>query len=159
MFVALRQQTSLQKIRKAVAYLLEQHPITHLSAHSLKAGPGGKTIVWIADDGDFVDVVEHPGQPGIRVVMEQIFGEFTTESGRTVPDLRSPAPGLAIDREIRGGYPVLKGTRLPFDAVSSLTRDGLTDAEIIEIYPTATGEGISGARRFAEMIERSTKAA
>jgi uncharacterized protein (DUF433 family)/DNA-binding transcriptional MerR regulator len=159
MFVALRQQTSLQKVRKAVAYLLEQHPVTHLSAHSLKAGPGGKTIVWIADDGDFVDVVEHPGQPGIRVIMEQIFGEFTTEFGRMVPDLRVPAPGLAIDREIRGGYPVLKGTRLPFDAVSSLVSDGLTDAEIIEIYPTATPEGISGARRFAEMIESSAPAA
>ena len=103
--------------------------------------------------------MEHPGQSGIRVVMEQIFGEFTTESGRKVPDLRTPAPGLAIDREIRGGYPVLKGTRLPFDAVSSLARDGLTDAEIIGIYPTATREGILGARRFAEMIESNTPAA
>lgn len=159
MFVSLRQRTSLQKIRRAVAYLVEQHPATHLSAHSLRAGPGGRTIVWIADDGDFVDVVEHPGQPGIRVVMEQVFSEFMTEDGRKVPDLRVPAPGLTIDREIRGGYPVLQGTRLPYDAVSSLAADGLTDSEIIEIYPTATPEGIAGAKQFAEMIESNTAAA
>lgn len=159
MFVHLRQRTSLQKIRKAVAYLLEQHPETHLSAHNLKAGPGGRTIVWIADDGDVIDVVERPGQPGIRVVMEQIFGQFSTEDGRMVPDLRTPAPGLSIDREIRGGYPVLKGTRLPYDAVASLSSDGLTDAEIIEIYPTATSEGIAGARQFAEMIDTNVPAA
>lgn len=159
MFVLLRQDTSLQKIRKAVSYLVEQHPETHLSTHRLKASPGGKTIVWIADDGDIIDVVEHPGQRGIRVVMEEIFGSFDTEDGRTVPDLRTPAPGLEIDRDIRGGYPVLEGTRLPYDAVSSLLHDGLSASEIIAIYPTATPNGIDGARRFAEMIASNTSAA
>lgn len=159
MFVALRQKTSLQKIRKAVGYLQAQHPDTHLSLHKLKAGPGGKTIVWISEDGDFVDVVEHPGQPGIKVVMEQVFGEFQTEDGRTVPDLRMPARGVTIDREVKGGYPVLEGTRLPFDAISSLAEDGLNDDEIIAIYPTATPTGIAGAKEFASMIHRNDTAA
>lgn len=159
MFVALRQQTSLQRIRKAVAYLQAQHPDTHLSLHKLKAGPGGKTIVWIPEDGDFVDVVEHPGQPGIKVVMEHVFGVFQTEDGRVVPDLRTPAAGVTIDREVKGGYPVLEGTRLPFDAVSSLAEDGLSDDEIIAIYPTATPAGIAGAKELASMIERNDQAA
>lgn len=159
MFVNLRRQTSLQKIRRAVRYLRTEHPETHLSTHHLKASPDGRTIVWIAEDGDVVDVVEHPGQAGIKVVMERIFGEFLTEDGRMVPDLSTPAPGLAIDEGVRGGYPVLAGTRLPFDDVASLIRDGLTNHEIIAIYPTATPEGIAGARQFAEMIEENIRAA
>lgn len=152
MFVSLRQKSSLQRIRKAVSFLREQHPETHLSAHSLKASPTGTTIVWLSDDGDYIDVVERPGHPGFRVVMEQIFRSFTTEDGRLVPDLSEPAPGVTIDEQVRGGYPVLAGTRLPFDAVASLAEDGLTDDEIFALYPTATHEGIAGARKFAYLV-------
>jgi uncharacterized protein (DUF433 family)/DNA-binding transcriptional MerR regulator len=154
MFVGLRQVTSLQKIRKAVALLHREHPDTHLSAHALRAVPGGRTIVWLTEEGDYVDVVEHPGQPGIPVVMEQVFGAFTTQDGRLVPDLRTPAPGLSLDPGVRGGFPVLEGTRLPYDEVAGLVRDGLDAAEIRRIYPSATTEGIAGAREFADAVDR-----
>lgn len=155
MFVRLRQKTSLQRIRRAVSWLRKNHPSTHLSAHKLKADPAGSTIVWLADDGDYVDVVEHPGHPGFPVVMEQIFRAFRTEDGRLVPDLAEPAAGVSIDTEVRGGYPVLTGTRLPYEAVASLADDGLTDAEIISLYPTATPDGITGARKFARLVAES----
>lgn len=152
MFVLLRQRTSLQRIRRAVDWLRENHPSTHLSAHRLKADPTGSTIIWLSDEGDYVDVVEHPGHPGFPVVMEHIFRSFTTEDGRYVPDLAQPAQGVVIDTEVRGGYPVLAGTRLPYDAVASLSEDGLTDAEIISLYPAATHDGITGARELAHLV-------
>ncbi len=152
-YVLLRQQTSLQRIRKAVQYLKETHPDTHLSSHLLKVAPGGRTIVWMSDDGEYVDVVERPGQQGIRVVMQAIFGEFETDSGRVVPDLSEPAPGLSIDIDTRAGFPVLAGTRLPFNTISSLSRDGVRDEDIIEMYPSATPRGIAGANQFAKLIE------
>ncbi|PKQ25046.1 MAG: hypothetical protein CVT64_11940 [Actinobacteria bacterium HGW-Actinobacteria-4] len=157
-FVRLRHSTSLQKIRRAVSYLREEYPETHLSGQNLRAYSGGKSIVWIADDGEFIDVVEKPGQPGIKVVMEEIFQEFKTDSGRLVPDLATPAPGLSIDMHVRGGFPVLAGTRLPFNAVSSLVRDGLGEAEVRALYPSATSEGILGAVRFADLIEANEAA-
>jgi len=159
MFVLLRQRTSLQRIRKAVSFLRDQHPESHLSAHSLKASPRGRTIVWLSDDGDYIDVVERPGHPGFRVVMDEIFRPFVTEDGRSVPDLHEPAPGVTIDGDVRSGYPVLAGTRLPFDAVSSLAEDGLTDEEIVALYPTATHVGIAGALEFAHLVARTTTAA
>ncbi len=155
MFVRLRQRTSLQRVRRAVAHLRDAHPDTHLSAHRLKADPHGRTIVWLSPDGDYVDVVEKPGQPGFPVIMEEVFREFTTDDGRRVPDLTEPAKGLVIDEGVRGGYPVLAGTRLPFDAVASLAADGLADEEIAALYPTATPAGIAGAKELAALVAGS----
>jgi uncharacterized protein (DUF433 family) len=159
MFVKLRQATSLQRIRRAVAHLREQHPEFHLSAHQLKADPSGRTIVWLSEDGDYVDVVERPGQPGFPVVMEEVFRAFTTEDGRTVPELAEPATGLVIDEAVRSGYPVLAGTRLPYDAVASLAADGLSDDEIVALYPSATPNGIRGAVELARLLDGQTSAA
>jgi uncharacterized protein (DUF433 family)/DNA-binding transcriptional MerR regulator len=157
MFVALRQQKSLQSIRRAVAEVLKRRPETHPSGHRLQAA--GASIIWITEDGQYVDVVESPGQGAIKVVMDQIFGEFRTEDGRWVPDLHTPAKGLSISPDVRSGYPVLDGTRLPYDQVASLAADGLTDTEIINIYPSATPQGIAGAREFSELVEQGTRAA
>jgi len=157
-FVKLRRSTSLQKIRRAVGYLREMHPDTHLSRQSLRAYPGGESIVWISDDGEYIDIVEKPGQLGIKVVMEEIFEAFRTDAGRIVPDLSTPAIGLSIDMHVRGGFPVLAGTRLPFNAVSSLARDGLNEAEIRALYPSATPAGIAGAVSFASLVEANEAA-
>ena len=157
MFVQLRGETSLQRIRKAVSWLQKRHPDTHLSAHRLRAHPGGRSIVWISADGDYFDVVEHPGQAGIRVVMDDIFRPFTTSAGWRVPDLAQPAPGVEVDPEIRGGYPVMEGTRIPFNVIASLAAEGLTVAEIVDLYPTVSPNAINGAVSFADLVRSSSR--
>lgn len=156
MFVQLRGKTSLQRIRKAVSWLEEQHPRTHLSTHQLQASPQGKTIVWISADGDYFDVVERPGQAGIAVVMEDIFAPFTTAKGRVVPGLNEPAPGVSIDVEVRGGYPVIAGTRVPFDIIAGLHEDGLSGASIRSLYPSVPIEAVKGASQLAEVVARAS---
>ncbi len=152
MFGQLREELSLQKIRKAVTWLQEHHPETHLSAHSLKAEPGGQSIVWISEDGEYVDVVRHPGQQGITVVMEDVFASFVSARGKTVPDLREPAAGLRVDPGVRGGYPVIEGTRIPYDVVEGLRADGVPGWEIIQLYPGVASKAIAGAEQFAELV-------
>ena len=56
MFVRLRRDTSLQKVRRAVDMLRKYAPDSHLSTHRMKSA--GRTIVWLTDDGEFVDLVE-----------------------------------------------------------------------------------------------------
>lgn len=160
MFVKLRGQTSLQRIRKAVAWLQDRHPRTHLSSHSLQALPGGKSIVWISDEGDFFDVVERPGQTGIHVVMEDIFREFKSPNSKhTVPNLERPAPGLIVDPGVRGGIPVLEGTRIPYNVVAGLRADGLELSDIAEFYPNVTALEVRGALSFATMVQQVSGAA
>jgi len=153
--VRLRNETSLQRVRRSVAHLQLVAPQTHLSSHNLKSA--GRTIVWLTEDGDYVDTVEHPGQPGIRVVMEEVFKSFTTVDGRRVPDLHTPAQGLSIDDEVRGGYPVVAGTRIPYDTVASLAEDGLSDGDIIDLYPSVTADGIYGAIELAEIVAQAER--
>lgn len=151
--VRLRRETSLQRVRRAVAHLQQVAPDAHLSAHTLKSA--GRTIVWLTEDGDYIDTVEQPGQPGIRVVMEEVFASFETADGRKVPDLTAPAPGLSINDEVRGGYPVLEGTRIPYDTVAGLIHDGLTEDDVIALYPTATVGGIHGAVELSDLVDQA----
>ncbi len=154
MFVYLREETSLQRIRRGVAWLQATRPDTHLSTHRLKTGPRGKTIVWISPEGDFFDVVEHPGQQGIPVVMEAVFSRFVTRTGRPVPELATPTPGVEVDPQIRGGYPVVAGTRIPYHVVAGLKADGVDAADIAKLYPGVRPEGVDGAVEFAELVAK-----
>lgn len=156
MFVKLRSDVSLQRIRKAVAWLNEAHPETHLSAHQLKAIKGEQTIVWISDRGDYFDVVRHPGERGFEVVMQSIFGEFRTERGRVVPDLSMPAQGIAVDREIRGGYPVAVDTRVPYSVLAGLAADGLDEESIRKLYPGVAPDSVAGAKQLAGLVADMT---
>lgn len=155
MFVRLRSDTSLQRIRKAVAWLEKHHPDTHLSRHKMEAQPGGRTIVWISRDRDYFDVVEQPGQAGIQIVMGDLFDEFKTATGRRVPDLMTPAPGVTVDPGVRGGFPVMSGTRVPFNIIARLHADGLEPAEIRELYPGIHARDVVGAAELAELVAQN----
>jgi uncharacterized protein (DUF433 family) len=157
MFTKLREAVSLQKIRKAVTYLGDNHPSTHLSAHRLAARPGGRSVVWISNDGDYFDIVERPGQTGFKVVMDDIFGSFRVGPDRNVPDFGNPAAGITIDSEVRGGYPVAEGTRIPYHVVAGLRRDGLTDDQIRELYPSVSVHSIQGAYALGQMVDTSVQ--
>jgi uncharacterized protein (DUF433 family)/DNA-binding transcriptional MerR regulator len=160
MFARLREEISLQKVRKAVAYVESQLPEgAHISEEQIRALPGGGSAVWISKDGEYVDVVEHPGQSGFRVLMEDIFRSFVTHSGREVPDLLHPAPGLVIDPAVRGGAPVAEGTRITYDRLATLRQDGLTVDEVRELYPWVSAESVNGATEFAHRVEELARVA
>jgi uncharacterized protein (DUF433 family) len=156
MFVQLREQLSLQKVRRAVQWLEQRFPETHLSAHRLKALPGGVSAVWFSPDGDVIDVVKQPGQIGFKVVLDDLLGEFTI-GGRRVPDLGEPTQGISIDPDVRAGYPVIEGTRIPFTVVASLRADGLSAEEIAEFYPTVTPLEIEGAVELASWVSENKR--
>jgi uncharacterized protein (DUF433 family)/DNA-binding transcriptional MerR regulator len=160
MFARLREEISLQKVRKAVACVESQLPKgAHISEEQIRALPGGKSAVWISKEGDYVDTVAQPGQSGIRVVIEDIFRSFRTFRGLEVPDLVHPEPGLLIDPAVKGGTPVAEGTRVTYDRLSGLRRDGLSVAEVRELYPWVSAESIEGATKFAHRLEEPARVA
>jgi uncharacterized protein (DUF433 family) len=144
-------------VRKVVARLEEMYPATHLSAHKVKALPGGSTAVWVSPEGDYVDVLKHPGQGTLKVVMDEVFNAFITKDGRLVPNLGEPATGVTIDPEVRGGYPVIYGTRIPFHVVAGLRADGMPADEIAELYPSVSASDVEGAVKLANLVDLTTK--
>lgn len=148
-FVYLRSRLSLQRVRKAIRELRDMGQTEHLSAYRLIAM--GTEVVWVGPDGDAVELTGSPGQHVIAEMID-ILGGFVT-SGRQVVPLNKPKPGVSVDPEVRGGYPVITGTRVPYDLVASLVVDGIAPAEISAFYPSVGADEASDAKDFAEYVD------
>ncbi|MGH8296666.1 MAG: DUF433 domain-containing protein, partial [Steroidobacteraceae bacterium] len=57
---------------------------------------------------------------------------------------------IASDREIMGGDPVFRGTRVSVHLIGTLLEQGGTEAQILEAYPRLTGEMIRLATVYAQ---------
>jgi uncharacterized protein (DUF433 family) len=84
--------------------------------------------------------------------MIEIFGEFRTLRDEPIVNLLRPKPGVVVDQEVRGGYPVLDGTRVPYDVVAGLVEDGLSAAQVVAFYPSVDPKAIQGAVDFARYV-------
>lgn len=71
---------------------------------------------------------------GVRVVLQ----EFVPRSGAVVPHLLWPKHHVSVDPETQGGRPVITGTRVPFDAVAELVKEGIGPEQIADYYPGVT---------------------
>lgn len=153
MFARLRGEVSLQTIRKAVTWM-EDHLADgrDLSERTLLAVPEKRSIVYFSADGEFLDVGKEPGQYGHQAAMRDLFRPFRNRRGDVVPDLTHPASGLLIDPEIRGGVPVVEGTRITYNLLAGLAQDGLSLAEIHQFYPGVSAEAVKGATELATRV-------
>ena len=140
-FGALRAEVSMQKIRKAVENLRKIEDVEHLSNYKLVTD--GSTIMWIAAD-DAVDLLKRPGQR-VLAVMRDVLDTFESRTGKHVVPLLRPKLGVVVDSEILSGFPVVEGTRIPYDTIAGLVSDRVPPASIMYFYPSVSDTGISGA--------------
>lgn len=56
---------------------------------------------------------------------------------------------IARDPAICGGYPVIKGTRVPLRTILASLAEGDTIEEIVDDFPTLTPEDVRAAIAFA----------
>ena len=56
---------------------------------------------------------------------------------------------IVVDREVLGGKPVIKGTRIPVYLILELLGSGLTESEVLNQYPTLKIEDIRAALLYA----------
>jgi hypothetical protein len=123
----LREEVSLQRIRRAVETLRNLGSREHLSRHQLIADGG--SVVWVTENSSSkpaggVDLVLRPGQE-VLVRLGDVLSPFTNAAGVHVPDFSNPRPKLQVDAEVLAGYPVVVGTRVPFDLVAGLVAGGV----------------------------------
>jgi uncharacterized protein (DUF433 family) len=162
--VYLREEKSLPKIRRAVAFLraIEQEDWTHLADYTLVRVP--ETIYLLREDGEIVDLEAAPGneviplgdEPDRRDVrMQLVLSAFQSSTGREVPDFRVPRPGIRIERSVLGGYPVVEGTRVPYDAIATLAVDGADYEVVRSLYPSVPESVLGSARELSELVARA----
>lgn len=149
-FAHLRQDVSLQMIRKALAGLKRIGEAEHLSSHSLVAD--GDSIVLVGREDHATDLVRRPGQRVIAT-MAGIVQPFAPRAGVVVPHLLRPKRHVSVDPGTQGGRPVITGTRIPFDAVAELIEDGIPPERIADYYPGVTADAARDAASFALYVD------
>lgn len=150
-FVRLRQDASLQRIRRAIGNLRDFGEREHVASYRLVSDNSGN--IQAITDKDAFDLVKHPGQRQLLVAMGKVIEPFPVRAGVLVPDLFQPRPHVAIDPGIQGGVPVVAGTRVPYDVVAALIRDGVAPEGIASYYPGVTPEAARDALDFALYVD------
>lgn len=149
-FARLREDFSLQALRRSVNNLRELGEIEHLSAYSLVAD--GKSIVLCADGEHATDLLKKPGQRVIATLAD-IMEPFAPRRGVIVPHLLRPNEHVSLNPETQGGQPVITGTRVPSRDVAALLRDGVPAERIADYYPSVTAAAAHDAARFALYVD------
>jgi uncharacterized protein (DUF433 family) len=147
--VRLRQEASLQKIRRALDTLRVDLGLRdHLSSYRLVAD--GSTI-YLADSDHAVDLSRQKGNVVIHEFIE-VLQPFYVQ-GRQIPALLEPREHVQVDPGVRGGEPVISGTRIPYDEVAALLRDGVAAEDIGEFFPQVSPEAARDAYDFASYVD------
>lgn len=73
--------------------------------------------------------------------------------GRYIPALLSPRTYVSVDPAVRGGEPVIEGTRIPAAEVAALVRDGIAPERIEEFYPGVGAAAARDALDFADYVD------
>lgn len=148
--VYLRRENSLQQLRRALVNLVDLGYREHLSAYRLASD--GQSIVLLLPDDPPVDLVKRPGQEWV-VEMADVLRPFTNRRGVEVPDLFRPREHVEVDEDRRSGYPVIAGTRIPYDTVAGLVRDGVQPSDVADYFPAVTAEAATDAVSFADYVD------
>lgn len=118
----------------AIGTLRNIGEVDHLASYRLASDRAGN--IQLINENDAVNLGKNPGQLQLIAVIGEIIEPFAVRAGVLVPHLLQPRPGLAVDPDTQGGTPVITGTRVPYDAVAGLMRDGSRDC-ITSATPSA----------------------
>lgn len=155
-FVFLREKRPLQTIRKALNSLRDIGEIDHLSQYRFIAqGRRGIALVQAGGEGA-IELVEEPGHQLTVLALGDVLRSFPLDNIE-VPNLAHPRRRISVNPGVRRGYPVVTGTRVGFDLVVGLVRDGVPPEEIKDYYPGVTAAAARDAASFADYVDRAAE--
>ncbi|MBB4936874.1 uncharacterized protein (DUF433 family) [Streptosporangium album] len=150
--VKLRNSASLQKVRRALDTLRDDlKESDHLSSYTLVAD--GSSIYLAAPD-QAVDLARKKANVVIHELVDVLQPFY--RDGRHIPSLLQPRTHVTVDPAVRGGVPMIEGTRVPYDEVAALLRDGVSAERISEYYPSVTATAALDAADFADYVNIRT---
>lgn len=157
-FVYLRESRPLQTIRKAMNSLRDIGETDHLSRYKFVV-QGRRGIALVQDSGEgAVELVERPGQQLTVIKLGDVLRSFPLDDIE-IPNLARPRRLISVNPSVHRGYPVVAGTRVAYDLVAGLVRDGVPPDAIKEYYPGVTAAAARDAISFADYVDRAAERA
>jgi uncharacterized protein (DUF433 family)/DNA-binding transcriptional MerR regulator len=155
-FVYLREKRPLQTIRKALNSLRDIGETEHLSQYRfVPQGRRGIALVHASGEGA-VELVERPGHQVTVIALGDVLRSFPLDSIE-VPNLAHPRARISVNPAVRRGYPVVSGTRVGYDLVAGLVRDGVPPEAVKDYYPGVTAAAARDAASFADYVDRAAE--
>lgn len=135
------QKAKIHHIRRALDYVRKEHDVARLAHANFVVTDGGLTFL---PPGEAEPVAPHlQGQRKYFVNMPEILKELGAGDA-TVQQLR-PSSRVLIDPAVRGGTPVIEGTRIPTQLISELVDEGLSYGDIVDLYPSLSRDDVDAA--------------
>jgi uncharacterized protein (DUF433 family) len=136
----------LHKIRRAIDWLrdYDEEVDRLLDANFYVNGNGD--VTWDEGGTGLALAANRGGQ--ICVKLSDINRSLGISAGPGKVLNMRPIPEVEINPAVRGGTPVVRGTRVPTELVSELVQSGYTKAEIVELYPSVPPEAIEAIARW-----------
>lgn len=143
----LRGQVPTRTIRRAVDWLRNVADVQHI-VHAECREQGGE-IVWIpADDPEAEVLASRGGQ--ILLSLDEVWEKLNAQVRDGEVVALHPAKHVDIDPDVRGGTPVVSGTRIPTVLVAELVNGGLGPEEIVAMYPLLTVEAVAAVHQWEQ---------
>jgi len=143
----LRGQLPTQTIRRAVDWLRTVADVQHI-VHAECRESGGE-IVWTPTDDPQAEVLASRGGQ-ILLTLDEVWKKLNAEVRDGEVIALHPAAHIDIDPNVRGGTPVVSGTRTPTVLVAELVDGGLSPEEIVAMYPLLTVEAVAAVRKWEQ---------
>jgi uncharacterized protein (DUF433 family) len=123
--------------------------LEHLSTYTLVSDNG--SVVLVKSD-IAIDLVKKPGQT-LLAYMRDVLAPFTNSRDIEVPALLQPRENISVDPEVRGGVPVIDGTRVSYETVAELVADGIQLNEVKDFFPAVSAAAAKDAAEFAAYVD------
>lgn len=150
--VYLRARTSNQRLTRAMRTLRYEYDLTDHPSQYTFATNGRSVEVLVGDEA--LELVEGKGQRALIPLVE-VFRPFKNFSGRDVVDFERPKPHLEVVQGRMGGWPTIAETRVPYDTIADLLRDGdVSPDEVSSFYPTVSAPAARDAIDFDAMVRQ-----
>ncbi len=150
--VFLRAKTSMQKLRAAWGNLDIVDVADHPSEFTF--GTDGKVIFVKTTSGTVLDLTRKPGHLVTEYTFEELFAEFDNFRGDRVVNLERPSRSLTVHPRTLGGFPVVEGTRVPFDTIAQLVDDvDVFVEDVPSMFPRVSIEAARDAVAFGRSLE------
>lgn len=138
--------------RAALAYVREVGDTDRLAKANFAVYEG--ELVYVQEE-DGRPVAPHKrGQYFLR--MREVFDALGVEGDELT--VLYPAERITIDPEVRGGTPVIQGTRIPAALIAEMSTEGVPDDEIMAAYPSLSLEDIRAAVAWTERADTGERA-
>lgn len=152
--VYLRARTSNQRLTRAMHTLRHDLDLTDHPSQYTFATDGHGVEVIVGED-DPIELVRIKGQRAL-IPLTEVFRPFTNFNGNEVVDFEHPRPRLEVVQGRLGGWPTIANTRVPYDTIADLLREGDVDADMLRsFYPTVSLEAAQDALDFDAQVRRT----